>query len=371
MRQQDLPPDLRAALSLVLSQRKSYAALAAMLGIEERAVHDRAHAALALLAPRQARELTPTEREQVGEYLLGQSDSAQQTAARAHLQSSAPARAWAQTLALELAPLAAGPLPEIPAGGAVSTAGSAVGDSPGGSPTPTSSQTAPAMTPLASEQPSAATGTEPAPAPAAPAPAAPAAAAPTSRRGGAIVLGGIAALVIVAVALIVGLGGGSHTSSGTTPTASSTQTSSTSSTATSPTSTTTTTPTTASGTSGKPSSEPHLDATLTLAPPNPSSSKALGIIEVVSEGNQHAFLIAAEHLPPSKGFHYAAWLYNSPTDAFFLGGGPTVGSNGLLKAAGGLPANASHYNMIVLTEEHSAQPKQPGPIVLSGTFKLS
>jgi hypothetical protein len=48
-----------------------------------------------------------------------------------------------------------------------------------------------------------------------------------------------------------------------------------------------------------------------------------------------------------------------------------VGSNGLLKAAGGLPANASHYNTIVLTEEHSTQPKQPGPIVLSGTFKLS
>ncbi len=47
----ELPPDQRAALSLLLQQRKTYAQVAALLGIPERAVHDRAHAALAILVP--------------------------------------------------------------------------------------------------------------------------------------------------------------------------------------------------------------------------------------------------------------------------------------------------------------------------------
>src|SRR5438270_587344 len=45
-----LPPDQRAALSLLLSQGKDYAQVAALLRIDERAVHDRAHAAIAALA---------------------------------------------------------------------------------------------------------------------------------------------------------------------------------------------------------------------------------------------------------------------------------------------------------------------------------
>ncbi len=68
----ELPPDQRAALSLLLRQRKSYAEVAELLGIAEQAVHDRAHAALAMLAPRRARELTPEHRREIGDYLLGQ-----------------------------------------------------------------------------------------------------------------------------------------------------------------------------------------------------------------------------------------------------------------------------------------------------------
>src|SRR5437764_14605448 len=60
-RLEELPPDQRAALSLLLGQRKSYAELAHVLGISETAVHDRAHAALAVLAPRKARDV-PAER---------------------------------------------------------------------------------------------------------------------------------------------------------------------------------------------------------------------------------------------------------------------------------------------------------------------
>ena len=62
-------------------------------------MHDRAHAALALLAPRQARELSAAQREQMGEYLLGQSPPGEQSAAVDYLEPPAAARAWAQALA--------------------------------------------------------------------------------------------------------------------------------------------------------------------------------------------------------------------------------------------------------------------------------
>ncbi len=318
MRLQEIPPDLRATLSLLLGQHKHYGEIAALLSIEEHTVHDRAHAALALLAPRQARELSAAQREQVGEYLLGQATPAEQSAAVGCLESSAAARTWAQALAAELAPLS-GDLPAIPAASSSAT--------------------------------------------------------PSSRRGGAILLGGLVAVVVVAVALIVGLGGGSSPSSATTSTApgasseaggsSASTTTSSNPGATSSTPAKATTP----AKSGKSSSEPRLTATLPLTPTD-TTSKSLGLVEVIAEGNEHAFILAAEHLPPTNGFHYAAWLYNTPTDAYFLGGGTTVGSKGTLKAAQGLPTNASHYATIILTEEHEEKPKQPGPIVLSGPFKL-
>jgi hypothetical protein len=337
---QELPPDLRATLSLLLGQHKGYREIAALLGIEEHAVHDRAHAALGLLAPRQARELSTAQREQVGEYLLGQAPPAEQSAAVAYLQSSAAARAWAQALADELAPLSSIELPAIP------TAGPA---------------------PAAPETPIARNGE----ADGGVARASEATRGPSSRRGGAILLGGLALVVVVAVALIVGLDGGSSPSSATsstTPGAAGETGGSTATTTSSNPSTTSSTPA-KSTKSGKSANEPRLTATLPLDPPD-TTSKALGLVEVIAEGHEHAFILAAEHLPPTNGFHYAAWLYNTPTDAYFLGGGTTVGSKGTLKAAQALPSNAAHYATIILTEEHEEKPKQPGPIVLSGPFRL-
>ena len=351
-RLEDLPPDLHAVLSLVLRQQKGYAEVAGMLGIEERAVHDRAHAALAMLAPRQARALSAAQREQVGEYVLGQDDPASRTETRAHLESEAPAREWAQTLAAELAPLASKPLSEIPAEREPPAATAAP---------PSSTQPIAEPPPVAVEhEPPGAT-----------------AAASSSRRGGVIVLGAIAAVVIVAVVLIVSVGGsGSNSShSGATATASSSTATTSSTPATSSTPTTSSTPaanstSTTSSTAAKTAAgKPHIDATIPLTSPNPAD-KALGIVEVVSRGSVLAFIVVAEHLPPTTGFRYAAWLYNSQSEALLLGSGPKVSSNGILKAAGALPTNASHYHTIVLTEEHSERPTQPGPIVLSGPFKV-
>src|SRR5215467_11033705 len=113
----DLPPDQRATLSLLLRRGKTYAEVAGMLEISERAVHDRAHAGLAVLAARQARELTAAQREEVGDYLLGQRTGvAERLAARAYLESSPQARAWAGALVEDLQPLARFALPEIPNG---------------------------------------------------------------------------------------------------------------------------------------------------------------------------------------------------------------------------------------------------------------
>jgi hypothetical protein len=340
----DLPPDLRAVLSLLVDRRKSYVEIAGMLRIEERAVHDRAHAALALLAPREARELSAAQREQVGEYLLGQTDAARQAQTRAYLEGSAPATAWAQALAAELAAQAP---PEIPAG--APAAESVAHASPPAAPPPAAGRSS--LAPPLAEPPAAAPpGGEQGP---------PAAQPPSSRRGGAIVLGAIAAVAIIAVALIVGLGGGSS-HSGSPPASSAPG-------ATTDSSASTTASTAASSTAA---SKAHLDATLTLTSPE-SGGKAVGIVEVFSEASLYAFVVAAEHLPPTHGFSYAAWLYNSPSDAFLLGRGPTVGSTGTLKAAGVLPKNASHYHNFILTEERGAKPTSPGPIVLRGAFDES
>ena len=95
----DLPPTSVRCSRCCWAQRKSYAEIAAMLSIPERAVHDRAHAALAVLAPRQARGLSAAQREQIGDYLLGQTDAVS-VGDRTYLEGSAAARAWAQALQL-------------------------------------------------------------------------------------------------------------------------------------------------------------------------------------------------------------------------------------------------------------------------------
>ena len=162
-------------------------------------------------------------------------------------------------------------------------------------------------------------------------------------------------VVVVVVLLTSGGGGSSHnTSTATGTTASSTNTTSTAST----------------GTQSSASKTPTVTNQLTLTSPEPSS-KAIGIAEVLAEGSQRAFYLAAEHLPPSQGFSYLIWLYNSPTSAEAISKAPTVGSNGRLQGGALLPSNAGDYHHILLTRERSAHPTSPGPVVLSGAFALT
>jgi hypothetical protein len=320
----DLPPDQRATLSLLLRKRKSYAEVASLLSIPERAVHDRAHAALAVLAAREARELTPERRAEIGDYLLGQrAGVAERLATRTHLDGSPQARAWARALAGELEPLAGASLPEIPDGRRDSS-----------------------TVPAAAEE--RRTGELPSPAP-----PDPRFATPSSRRGGALLLAGLVVVAIVAVVLIADGGGSSHkqstssASAGGTSTSASTGTSSTSSQA----------------------GRAKEDKRITLRPTDPAS-KSIGVVEVLSEGNKYAFYLAAEHLPASRGFFYAVWLYTSPSSFEALSKSPPVGSNGRLQGGALLPANAGKYHRMLLTKETASRPTQPGPIVLSGGFAL-
>jgi hypothetical protein len=182
----ELPADQRAALSLLLRQHKSYAEVAALLGIQERAVHDRAQAALAVLAPREARELDAERRREIGDYLLGQiGDVGERMRTRTLLAGTPAAGAWARAVAAELGDIAEGELPEIPS---------------------SSSESSPSEPYPLSRAAGASGPTRPSP--------------PSSRRAGAVLLAVLAVAAIVAVILIVS--GGSSGGKGTSKTKSST-----------------------------------------------------------------------------------------------------------------------------------------------------
>jgi len=183
---------------------------------------------------------------------------------------------------------------------------------------------------------------------------------PSSKRGGALLLAAL--VVVVVVVVILATGGGSHKAATTAASTTTPSATTTSNSATTPGSSTT------SG-SAKKAASPTVDKQIPLTSPEPDS-KAVGLAEVFSEGSKRAFYIAAEHLPPSTGFFYAVWLYNSPTSALALSKSPAVSSNGRLQGGALLPATAGNYREMLLTRETSSRPTQPGPVVLRGAFSL-
>ncbi|HEY7932539.1 MAG TPA: anti-sigma factor [Solirubrobacteraceae bacterium] len=321
-RSTDLTPDQSAVLSLLLRQHKSYAEVARLLSIEESAVRDRAYAAIATLGSGEGTSLMRAHREEIGDYLLSQrSDLSPRT--RSYLLTLANARGWAQALREELQQISPEALPPIPTE----------------APRP--------PRPPAPERLTVADLSE-----AEPAEAAPLAAAgpplPASRRAGALLLGVILIGVIVAVVLIVNGGGGGGKANSPAASASASTT------------------TTASS-SAKPTL--RIDNQINIDPPE-GSSGAKGVVYVVSESGQRAFYVVAEGLPPSHGFLYVAWLYNSQSDAKALGKAPAVKSNGRLRGVASLPSDASKFHRFILTRETSEHSAEPGPIVLSGPFAL-
>jgi hypothetical protein len=170
----------------------------------------------------------------------------------------------------------------------------------------------------------------------------------SSRLGGALLLGGILVAVVVAVILLTNNGGKSSNSGASTAT------------------TSTPTHTTSTATS---SAKPKLDKKISLEAVEPSL-KATGEAYVLSQGKRRAFYVTAHGLPPSQGFFYAVWLYNSPSSSAPLGRSPTVGSDGKLEGGGPLPSNARDYAKMIVSRETSTHATRPTQIVLSSDFAL-
>src|SRR5437868_3078830 len=107
-----LPPDQKAVLQLVLQRSRSYGEIAQLLKLDTGAVRERAVSALESLGP--GTRVDAERRAEISDYLLGQLPEAAAARARSRIAASAGERAWARVVASELAPLASGPLPEIP-----------------------------------------------------------------------------------------------------------------------------------------------------------------------------------------------------------------------------------------------------------------
>jgi Anti-sigma-K factor rskA/Sigma-70, region 4 len=350
----NLPPDQRAVLQMVLQRGRSYDEIANVLSIERAAVRQRALDGFDALTPPTV--LPGPERALVTDYLLGQLPDKVAEQVYSFLQASDADREWAQALVAELSPLTSRALPEIPAGAPLGA-----GHWPAGGLEDDSDQPAiDAPLPLEDDDQldadeeavvagaiaGASASPDPSPAHSWDPPAGSQPARPSSRRGGAILLAIIA--VVIVAAILVGLlsSGGSkpkHATRRTTPT-----TSTTSTTAASP--------------------QPLVQLNLT----SPTRAKdTVGVADVVSYKGVLGVVVDAQGLPANtKHNAYAVWLAKSSGGAKFVGFVPNlVGKDGKLTAEGRLPANAPAYNRLLITLETQSKPTAPGEVVLSGPFR--
>ena len=354
-----LPPDQRAVLDLVLQRGRSYDDIARLLAIDRAAVRARALAAFEAIGPDTG--IAPESRALITDYLLGQLPDRVAEQTRERLADSPYDRAWARVLASELGPVASKPLPEIPDGSRA--AGGTPSRGPAGAPaerndgqgsgaiaaagSARSRERGPRRTPRLSDRPS-------------------------SRRGGAIMLGVGAVIVVALVVVLIALlgGGGSSKKSSTGSAASGGSATGTSSTASTTSPSTASTTGTGTGTTSSTTPKAQVVGQTNLNPPSGGQAKGVGF--VVKEGTAYGIVIEAAHVAPNIHNAYAAWLYNSATDAYRLGFvNPAVGKNGQLQVGSPLPSNASHYKKLLLTLETQSNPKSPGTIVLEGPFALT
>lgn len=312
-----LPPDQRAVLQLVLGQGRSYADIAAMLKMEPEAVRSRAQAAAEALAAGAESRPPAERREEIVDYLLGQQPDGDGT--RACLAGSAGGRAFAWALVPELAPLATHGLPEIPEGETETETEKETASEPlFASPSTSASASAPRRSrrsaPVAAPRRS-------------------------SRLGGALLLAGVAIVVAVGVVLLVSGGDDKKKSSASTQTSTQAVTT---------------------------------EAQINLAPAH-KGSKSLGVAQVLRQNGVRAMaMIGQDIAPTTTTSFYAVWLYNSPKDAVRLGFTPAVGSDKKLQVLiPSLPKNAARFKELILTNEHTQKPTQPGVFILRGPLSLS
>jgi hypothetical protein len=304
-----LSPEQRAIVELVLQQGKTYPELAEMLGMPEVRVRELARDALVELAPVSVRGVEADWRGQLADYVLGQQSGPEATATKGHLRRSEAARSWARSLLDSLEHLYAnGSVPAIPDG-----------------------ERGRAKRAVA----------EPSPAPAG---AAGLSAAPAGARGlvssdpvmrRRLLAGAAAAAVILLVVLVwpVGLltGDDDKTSSASSDNQASAQ----------------------GGNQNQPA----------------ATNGPAGIAIVVDQGGKKQLLVQAARLAPSgQNEGYYVWLYNSPSDARSLGGQVTD-QQGNYQAIGAFPADYAKYKFIDVTRQpvgNNPNVKHSGESVLRG-----
>jgi hypothetical protein len=333
-----LPPDQRAVVSLVLQQGRSYDEIAAMLGLSEDAVRARAHAGLAALAP--ANGLPPEITGPIADYLLGQQPPRDAEATRGLLAESAPARGWAAGVAEHLAPVAPGPLPEVP--GVEARAAGAASDEPAGRADPAEPSPAAAPSPEPSD---AGEAPDSAPAAAPPPGSARAASSPprASRLGGALLIAGI--LAVIAVVLFLVLRGGDDgadqtVGAGATATPSATAT---------------------------PAADAQVADEITLD----GEGDAEGQMTVYLQDGALQFAIQAVGLPGEGTKPYAVWLQKG--DRYRRLGFANGGEDGSLAVGGpsedlqgDFPQLYATYDKVVVSQETTDTATAPTRVVLSG-----
>jgi Sigma-70, region 4 len=341
-----LPADQVAVLELVLERGRSYDEIADLLGIDAHAVRARAHAAIDALGPQNGsgRRITTARRAELADYLLGQQDEEAAEQTRNHLASSSGSRAWVRVVAGELKPLAGEKgLPEIPAEGKGTDAPTRVAKAPKPKKRPASAAAAKDADDEADEDADAdddddggGAGTGLGRAGGLP--------APSSRLGGALLIAGVLVVVIVAIVLLTRGGDdddGGSTVSKTTPA----QTT--------------------------PAAAPQVIGQINLT----GEGRAVGIAQIVKQGNTQALVIAGQNLPADKDTAYAVWLYNSGKDAKRLGYAQPSQTAGRLEAIAPLPADSSKYKDLVISAESREEatkegggPTTPSKIVLRGAL---
>jgi hypothetical protein len=300
-----LPPDQRAVLQLLLKQGKSYGEIASVLKIERSAVKARAHDALSALGPEDT-DLSEDRRDEVGDFLLGQQDEGQQSATRSFLEGSAAGRAWARVVSSELRELSPAGLPHIPGEGAA--------------------ELDEAHDALEARR--AARGEQ----------------ERSSKLGGILLLAGLG--IVIAVVLILLLTGGDDNKKDTGPVGGGT------------TSTTSTTSTT-----------PQVAAQINLFPPGGGKKPLGVANVVTQQGQRGIALVGQDLPATGGKFAYAMWLENSPSEAKRLGFFGAVKKNGRLQGFVLAPSDFGNFSKLIVTRETSRDPKTPGPVVLSGDLK--
>lgn len=302
----DLRPDQRAALQLLLQQGRSYDEIASLLRMEPEAVAERARSALDALGPEDMAELSLEEQDDVADYLLGQQSASQRARTRDLLEGSPAGRAWARAVSSELRPLAGENLPDIPAEAAeVEEAFGALG-----------ARTAHRERVERS-----------------------------SRVGGAILIAAAVIALVGLVALGLSLAGGDDDDEDTSASGTTTQTQT-------------------------QESRPRAVAQINLTPPEGVGGKLAGVAQVFEQGDKRTIVLVAEGLRrATEQRFYAIWIYKSPEQARRLGFPPQPNRRGQLATQFDYPDDARDYDQLIVTQESDRAPKQPGRILLSGPLQ--